>query len=135
MGKHDEMVMEVGREAPDAPRGMLVRKGKGMVCYDVRIGMMYFRSQWQRCGKKNCWCSDKVARDLKRKLGHGPYWYRMIKNGERWIKKHLGRELVVDGRHVVILNNEQKMIAGTEFRAPDDSEGWNAYFCGLEREP
>lgn len=43
-----------------------------------------FRLEYRRCGKASCWCASKPP-------GHGPYLYRVVREGVRVRRQYQGR--------------------------------------------
>ena len=130
IGQHDSVDFVEGKELQEQHGRVLVRPGKGLMMYEARIGRRYYRCMWQRCAKRNCWCSDPVAREFKKRQGHGPYWYWMIRNGERWIKKYLGKNLMIDGRQILLIGQVANTIERERDQVVIGNEGWNLYDGG-----
>lgn len=53
-----------------------------------------YEQKYTLCSKPNCWCSNPQPTQSRPLPGHGPYWYRLFKSGNKVRRRYIGKDLV-----------------------------------------
>lgn len=83
-----------GGRRPEPTSGKPKVSERGPVVQRVKDGAVVFELRYTKCGKASCGtCQKGVGRWDSERPGHGPYWYRVFKVGEKTVRRYIGKSL------------------------------------------
>lgn len=62
----------------------------------IQVDGKTFEQRYAVCSRKNCWCATPEGVATHAQPGHGPYWYRVVRNGEITIRRYVGKNLTTE---------------------------------------